>query len=84
MAVKGRVSKKKGVTKYPASQIALLPTGTQMSEISVATIYAWPQDGNSVGATTATDDSIGATTATDEKDMVPLDKVETMIQNNIA
>ena len=64
MAVKGRVAKKKGVTKYPASQIALSPAGTQMSETSGATIDTWPQDGDSVGVTTATDDSIGATTAT--------------------
>ena len=74
MAVKGKVAKKKGVTKYPASQIALSPAVTQMSEISGATIDTWPQDGDSVGATTATDDT----------DTVPLDKVEEMIQNDIA
>ena len=65
-----------------------------MYEISGATIDTWPRDGNSVGATTATGDrigvttdtgnSIGATTATDETDTVPLDKVEAMIQNDIA
>ena len=55
-----------------------------MSEISGANIDTCPQDGDSVGATTATDDSIGATTATNETDMVPLDKVEAMIQNDIA
>ena len=84
MAVKGRLSKKKGVTKYPASQIALSPAGTQISEIYGAAIDTWPQDGNSVGATTSTDNSIGATTATDETDTVPLEKVEAMIQNGIA
>ena len=84
MAVKVSVAKKKGVTKYPASQIALSPAGTQISEISGATIDTWPQDGNSIGMATATDDSIGANTATNETDTVLLDKVEAMIQNNIA
>ena len=56
MEVKGKVAKKKGVAKYPASQIALLPTSTQMSKIFGATIDTWPQDGDSVGATTATNE----------------------------
>ena len=74
MAVKGKVAKKKGVAKYPASQIALLLKGTQISEISGATIDTWPQDG----------DSVGATTSTNETDTVPLDKVKAMIHNDIA
>ena len=79
MAVKGKVAKKKGVAKYPESQIELSPIGTKISrltmdEISGATIDTWPQDGN----------SIGASTASAETDMVPLDKVEAMIQNDIA
>ena len=74
MAVKGEVVKKKGVSKYPASQITLSPAATKMYEISGATIDTWPQDGNSVGATTATD----------KTDTVPLDKVKAMIQNDIA
>ena len=74
MAVKGKVAKKKEAAKYPEYQIALSPAGTQMSEISGATIDTWPQYG----------DSVGATTATDETDMVPPDKVEAMIQNDIA
>ena len=78
-SVKGKVSKKKGVEKYPASQISLSPAGTKMfgltmDEISGATIDKWPQYG----------DSVGASTATAETDTVPLDKVEAMIQNNIA
>ena len=55
-----------------------------MSEISGATIDTWPQDGDRVGTNTSTDDSIGATTATDETDTVTLDKVEAIIQNDIA
>ena len=74
MAVKGKVSKKKGVAKYPASQITLSPAGTQMSEISGATIDTWPQDG----------DSVGASTATAKTDTVTLDKVEAMIHNYIT
>ena len=74
MAVKGKVAKKKGVAKYPASQIALSPAGTQMSEISGVTIDTWPQDS----------DSIGVSTATAEMATVPLDKVEAMIQNDIS
>ena len=78
-AVKGKVDKKKGVKKYPESQIALSPAGTKMSgltmdEISGATIDTRPQDG----------DSVGASTATAETDTVPLEKVETMIHNDIA
>ena len=69
MAVEVRVAKTNEVTKYLASQIALSPAGTQMSEISGAKIDTCPQDG----------DSIGATTATNETDTVPWDKVEEMI-----
>ena len=45
-----------------------------MSEISGATIDTWSQDG----------DSVGTATATDKADTVPLEKVEAMIQNDIA
>ena len=37
---KGKVSKKKGVAKYPASQIALLPAGTQMYGLTMDK-YIW-------------------------------------------
>ena len=37
---KGKVSKKKGVAKYPASKIALLPAGTQMYGLTMDK-YIW-------------------------------------------
>ena len=78
-AGKGKVDKEKGVAKYPASQIALSPAGTEMSgltmdEISRATFETRSQDG----------DIVGASMATAKTDTVPLDKVEAMIHNDIA
>ena len=49
-------------------------SGLTMDEISGATIDTRPQYG----------DSVGASTATAKTDTVPLEKVETMIQNDIA
>ena len=42
MEVKGKVAKKKGVAKYPASQIALSPAGTQISGLTMDEISGRP------------------------------------------